>query len=486
VQFKGFIGQLFQEECGDSVSAFKPVCRDLRLIDPSVFHPIASSNVSLLTEEWIRSCDLLGSILKRSLGVKIWLKQLDQMRQDHQLRRMSSTSLLMGIVELACPTTHALCSKFNTLWISQGGTVRDDDSWERLTRDLRAGVPYVQTEFAVMAKAGKVSSEVISSTISKYLDGLIRILHAFGGDVVKFLGDAVLVSFSPFDGDASSRQEVARRSILCCATIMKELPRVEVDLSAYINIGEIPDLHLDSTLTKETIETDHELAPRSSLSKTISHKRAGSTRMHTVSNNKGYTSSGSGSRLSLRLHVAVTSGIIRRCIIGSPDTRLDYVISGSCLESMSDILDGTRKDQLGVSDATWYLSGYRMEEDPASSSDGFVILASENFSSIVSNASALERSSLLSSPNLDLGGDAEHSRLLKFLPTALAHRIMESRGRTSRVGIDSNEFRIITAVFVKLNWGFSEQHAQKCMTAFLGCVGKHHGVFQQFAGNGTA
>ncbi|KAJ3191982.1 Adenylate cyclase type 10 [Irineochytrium annulatum] len=359
-------------------------------------------------------------------------------------------------------------SSFTSAYVANA--VRSDATWDVITRSLRAGVPFMETRFAMMATAGKVSSEVISSTISKYLDGLIKILHQFGGDVVKFLGDAVLVSFSPYDEHASSRQEVARRAILCCATIMNELPRVEVDLSAYINIGEIPELNLDCALTEE-VQADDEPTSYTSTSKAMSVKRSNSSRMASVTKSNGFSSSGPGSRLSLRLHVAVTCGMVDRCIIGLPDTRMDYVVVGECLNSMSTILDGTGRDQMGVSDAAWYLSGYRVEENP-SSADGFVILSSENFCSIASNAT-LEQSAIMRPPELDLGV-GELSRVLKFLPNALAHRIMAAAAEKS-------EYRLITAAFVKLEWKFSLSLAQRSMAAFVECVNKHYGVFQQFA-----
>ncbi|KAJ3178226.1 hypothetical protein HK101_010149, partial [Irineochytrium annulatum] len=368
------------------------------------------------------------------------------------------------------------------------GTVRDDNAWESLSHGLRAGVPFVQTGFAVMdwailthlmqvmidisgysaftstmAKAGKVSSEVIASTIAKYLDGIIRILHSFGGDVVKFLGDAVLVSFSPIREVVSAGPEVARRAVLCCATIMTELPCVDVDLSAYVNIGEISELGQNTAQSDDAADTDHEPAAFWSLSRKASGKHTNSSRMSSVTNSRNYVS-GQSSRLSLRLHIAITCGTVDRCIIGSPDTRLDYVVHGDCLESMSHILDGTGKDQLGIADAAWVLSGYQSEDNLASSSNAFVIVTSENLSSILSKASILDQPPAFGTdPETSEGDD---SRILKFLPAALAHRIMESRRDSSRM-VENNEYRLITAAFVKMKWDFSEAQAQRCMTCYL-------------------
>ncbi|KAJ3191976.1 hypothetical protein HK101_007205 [Irineochytrium annulatum] len=402
-------------------------------------------------------------------------------------------------------------SSFTSAYV--GKAVRSDATWDVITRGLRAGVPFVESGFAVMvrvlrlirgwptdasflveqvmidisgysgftsalATAGKVSSEVISSTISKYLDGLIKLLHEFGGDVVKFLGDAVLVSFSPYDEDASSRAEVARRVILCCATVMTDLPRVEVDLSSYVNIGEIPELDLDSSPAKVALADREPIAYESTTEK----MPANSSRKVSATNSNGFSSSAPASRLSLSLHVGVTCGMVERCIIGSPDTRMDYVIHGECLDSMSHVLDGTAKDQVGVSDVAWALAGYDLKGVLNTSAGGFIILTSDHFLSIASTP-VLDRSlSPGAAPTVALT-DEDNARFLKFLPTALAHRIMEAR-REHLAGLtvsEGSEYRFITAAFVKLKWRFTASLAQRCMSAFIGCVNKHHGVFQQFA-----
>ncbi|KAJ3196118.1 hypothetical protein HK101_010049 [Irineochytrium annulatum] len=346
--------------------------------------------------------------------------------------------------------------------------VRKDAKWDVITRGLRADSPFVEKGFAVMATTGKVSSEVISSTISKYLDGLIRILYSFGGDVVKFLGDAVLVSFIPlherYVEATSSRREVTRRAIRCCATIMAELPSVEVDLTSFVNIGEIPELNLHGPMH----------AHARSGSKTASGLNGSTASEQTTPgyrarNGGSFASACDASMLSLKLHIGITCGMVDRCIIGSPDMRMEYVIDGDCLGAMSRILDGTAKgfvslenishatDQLGVSDLAWMLSGYDLEQVPVTSSDGFVILKGDGFLSIVSTAApGFNRSPLLVAGPLLVPNEEEHSRLLKFLPTALAHRIMETRreSRASVVG-EASEYRFITACFVKRKWKFS-------------------------------
>ncbi|KAJ3196113.1 Adenylate cyclase type 10 [Irineochytrium annulatum] len=332
---------------------------------------------------------------------------------------------------------------------------------------------------SVLATAGKVSSEVISSTVSKFLDNLIRILHSFGGDIIKFLGDAVLVSFcpprSPQQHDASAKREVARRGVLCCATIMAELPCVDVDLSAYVNIGEVCELDLDTAAEEDDDHMNHVSGRANKVA-----SRTPSTKVPSPAPRRSSTN-GSMSKLSLQLHIAATCGVVDRCIIGSPNSRLEYLIHGDCLEDMKAILDSTGKGQLGVSDAAWTLSGFNHGDPVAVGTNGCIVLAGEKIASITWPAPYLERP-VSPNPIQLILSDEQHYRLLKFLPTALAHRVMETRRDSSHTTMAlSNEYRFITAAFVKLKWTFNVLRAQSCMTAFINSVGKHHGVFQQFA-----
>ncbi|KAJ3146842.1 hypothetical protein HK101_002286, partial [Irineochytrium annulatum] len=178
----------------------------------------------------------------------------------------------------------SLASSFTAKYVRT--VVTDPVKWEWVERTLQAGSPFTETEFMVvvgysrqfitsavrqvlkeglqvmidisgysgfttaLASAGKISSEVITQTVGGFLDKLVVILDSFGGDVVKFLGDAVLVTFDVHHGapvrlsaEEDRMADAARRAIACCATIMTRLPSAVVDLSAYSssfgNIGEI-------------------------------------------------------------------------------------------------------------------------------------------------------------------------------------------------------------------------------------------------------
>ncbi len=63
-----------------------------------------------------------------------------------------------------------------------------------------------------LAAKGPAGVEVLTRTLNAYFGALIEVLAAYGGDVLKFAGDALLVSFAeePADGDDARRRAVLR------------------------------------------------------------------------------------------------------------------------------------------------------------------------------------------------------------------------------------------------------------------------------------
>ncbi|KAL9542771.1 hypothetical protein PS6_009636 [Mucor atramentarius] len=125
-------------------------------------------------------------------------------------------------------------------------------------------VPYSHTQFGVvlmvdvvgfstlttLAQAkGDSGAEAIAMEIGAYMGECIQIIEFYGGDVVKFLGDAVLVCFQPIDAkdrrdssettngdeaEASERQKnlLVRRGVECGLQLLARLSHYRVYLTA--------------------------------------------------------------------------------------------------------------------------------------------------------------------------------------------------------------------------------------------------------------
>ncbi|KAJ3327820.1 hypothetical protein HDU76_011075 [Blyttiomyces sp. JEL0837] len=69
---------------------------------------------------------------------------------------------------------------------------------------------------------------MITQTLGKYLNQIIDVVTAFDGDIVKFLGDAVLVTFESKNLNDSSKYDTNLRATLCCLRILSEYSEFEV------------------------------------------------------------------------------------------------------------------------------------------------------------------------------------------------------------------------------------------------------------------
>ncbi|KAJ3280625.1 hypothetical protein HDU76_009132, partial [Blyttiomyces sp. JEL0837] len=121
--------------------------------------------------------------------------------------------------------------------------VDDDALCHDMIARLEQGLAYVEEEFLVTAmidisgyskitskltKLGKVSSEIITRTVGKYLNQIIDVVSSFNGDIVKFLGDAILVTFESSGGTDILKLGSISRAVLCCVTILTECSEYEI------------------------------------------------------------------------------------------------------------------------------------------------------------------------------------------------------------------------------------------------------------------
>jgi adenylate cyclase 10 len=62
------------------------------------------------------------------------------------------------------------------------------------------------------AKKGQRGNEDLAFVINRYMEGMVKNLSKYGGDIIKFVGDAMIVMW-PQDTSHGSREECARRTV---------------------------------------------------------------------------------------------------------------------------------------------------------------------------------------------------------------------------------------------------------------------------------
>ncbi|KAJ3195200.1 hypothetical protein HK101_000855 [Irineochytrium annulatum] len=418
---------------------------------------------------------------------------------------------------------------------------------EDLVASLKSGVPYVQREFAAvvmidisgystltsnLSTLGKLSSEIITTTVGGYLNKIIDTVYLYGGDIVKFLGDAVLVTFSRWpsaDGaaksDADTRAEIVRRATLCSLHVMTRWPLMKVDMpsqwhklqqsvAASVSVAPVPHV-------RQTVATTYNSSPQGN----------------------GF---GSGDRdFVMRLHVAITAGEVDHVIIGVPSVRMDYFVHGDFLSILGDVIDDAKSGELGLSTPAWNLlckNGYSFPIAVRQGEHNVVVPAMAlldlhdhlaSFAGVSSNlrlcvqlndqpSSSIDfradieiaraftggRSNEMASRDLGPGAAGVEALLQKFLNQSTLYRLgggvraysalklndgdgveaatkldrgKESAANAGAVAAIASEFRTVTVLFAKLKSTFDLERTQKNFTHFLQALQKYDGVFQQYS-----
>ncbi|KAJ3416420.1 hypothetical protein HDV05_001578 [Chytridiales sp. JEL 0842] len=417
-------------------------------------------------------------------------------------------------------------------------TLSDPESLKSLKECIFAHTPFVRTGFAMVAMIdisgyssitssltalGKLSSELITNTVGSYMDQVVTVIFAFGGDVIKFLGDAILICFSKLPGESES--ELAERATYCCLYISAHLKSVSIDLDKAVQDYKrhTYDATIDSKATPNSAYTSLGNPPAAGLSAYESVKLTDIN-----------------AAVTLEIHVALTSGMVEHVIMGLEGKRMDYAIHGPCMNDLGKILDSTKRGELGISESTMMLFSKRVRKvidqlcsDP---SDEFITVRStdtmlalcELLSSLPSyqkfkgglEPDATERN--IPQVVEEFSEDA-YSILRLFLNEALLHKLEVSNSlKGNHTSIDKrantispmsitlppntpeypasplkavsslsrrpttqnffpSEFRSVSVIFVKLKSDFNSQNAQTIFETFVAILKKWEGTFQQFA-----
>ena len=90
------------------------------------------------------------------------------------------------------------------------------------------------------SKKGRVGPEFLTFCINRYMEQIINIIGANGGDIFKFVGDAIMVIWPP-DGSPNFLKNACKRACQCAMDIQSKLNDLEIiegkKLSVKIGIG---------------------------------------------------------------------------------------------------------------------------------------------------------------------------------------------------------------------------------------------------------
>ncbi|KAJ3103229.1 hypothetical protein HDU97_010293 [Phlyctochytrium planicorne] len=198
----------------------------------------------------------------------------------------------------------------------EDGEKMEKEAFVRFLGRVKGGKAFVEDEEMVVAMIdisgyskvasalvhlGKVSSELLAHNVGKYLKQLMGVVNDCSGDVIKFLGDAILVTFTRTTPNEDIAL-VALRAAACCARCLLEHRYHQIDV--------------EETMRKNS----------------LSGKRETFRNMD----------------FKLSLHIGMLLGNFQHVILGDFHRRLDYCIYGEALSEFSELLDGTVAGEMAM------------------------------------------------------------------------------------------------------------------------------------------
>lgn len=117
-------------------------------------------------------------------------------------------------------------------------------------------------------------AHILSSVVNAYLAKLIKIIHSYGGDVVKFAGDAVLVVWEEGGGENGDNDIDFRTKVICAAHAALEMYR---QAASYPVEGTDLSFQFHCGLTCGTLESEIFVAPTHVNMQRLYHSVGGAT-----------------------------------------------------------------------------------------------------------------------------------------------------------------------------------------------------------------
>ncbi|KAJ3414001.1 hypothetical protein HDV05_007208 [Chytridiales sp. JEL 0842] len=325
-------------------------------------------------------------------------------------------------------------------------------------------------------RCGRFGSEIISDTVGKYLSQIIDVIDGAKGDVVKFLGDAMLVRFPvkeiskfPIE-DATKPDSISPSAIKhvidCCLDILAIYHDYSVNFQ---------------TQNQQFGSQRHNSAGRKSF--------VGGD----LSDLEGY---------KLSLHIGMTAGMMDNVIVGLPGERLDYAVNGPALHSLGDILKAAGPGELALPYSLWqamidefpiFIRGkVNCQRDVAviskgdsSFTPGFTLPTTKlgRRASLAPLPTSVVRRLSRVDNHRSVTNYIEDSKTVFtwFLNASLVYKLNNGAQNKDDTNQELEEYRSMTILFLKLRFPFDACKIQRSVEIILECLKKYDGVMQQFS-----
>ena len=99
------------------------------------------------------------------------------------------------------------------------------------------------------AAKGVRGNEELAFCINRYMEGMVQNLNQYGGDIIKFVGDAMIVMWPPVDKDSADyenqRLQIIRKALQCSQEIQKSMKNMIIlpGVCLSVKVSELEELN---------------------------------------------------------------------------------------------------------------------------------------------------------------------------------------------------------------------------------------------------
>ncbi|KAJ3332838.1 Adenylate cyclase type 10 [Blyttiomyces sp. JEL0837] len=215
---------------------------------------------------------------------------------------------------------------------------------------------------------GSNGGERVNNTVNPLFAGIINTCHKYDGDIIKFCGDALIVSWPVFNSTANanspSRSDtlVLARALICSLEILQAFGSydVHIELQSEDSSSSLPDKSTMSFEPAFNSDGKGAAAPKSKFfgretASTVTPKQAARKTPAALLPKHGNLGppKPKSSIMTLGVHIGIGFGSIIHHFIGSEDARCEYFILGEAVESAGEMLQKTHRGEICMFADRW-------------------------------------------------------------------------------------------------------------------------------------
>ncbi|KAJ3209328.1 hypothetical protein HDU67_006268 [Dinochytrium kinnereticum] len=361
------------------------------------------------------------------------------------------------------------------------GSIADPSTFDAMLKALSANKGFVKEDTLTLAlvklrgyqnaaadvENAHLTMGYLENTAKPFVGSIIESICSRGGDVVRILGDTLLINFGSSVDDELEWNQCAHNAIASCVDIMTRLsfvllrPEVATPTAEISNLSPEQASLLFSTVSspKQACRSISNLRTNIALPPGAETSTLHQTKVLKAKDGQefgGNTHFEPPSSIEIVVNIVLATGPAHHVVIGAPSKRLDYFIHSHMLGDMFQCLDTLSRGEIafGLRDFNYLSLNFAKSRDLTDNYDVGSI-----------------------STGKVLGGFDGHVDRLPSDPTYHGDLNLQ----TTALMPSTTEYRRVSLMVITLLWDFDMFSTQKCIDGVLDSLYNYFGVYDQIS-----